>query len=885
MTRVGTWTSGDGNGEATNHEKGKCREGVVPAGRRIPILQAGVVKWMIGALIISAPAGMKASEIAWNNACGTGLWNTCCDTVIGGSSYRQRNFDVAPTPAPNCPSMPGSSDDVSLGGFSVALNQSASLRSISSGGPLTVGGNLSVSTTGDLAGPVVFQSGGLGGAGTFHLDDALIDGNILLNRATVVNEGVLLWDSGNISVDNNIVLNNEVGALFEDTTSGGRILRPSFSTGQATISNLGTFQKTAGVGATSIEGTRFDNSGLVVVDTGTLWFRGQGDHVGDFEANGGVIQFGGTQNLLLGSRLLGEGVYRVDGGMVIASGHTVEPAQIELISGSIRGPGNVSVSAEHTWTGGAQSQGGTTTIQAGALLALDGSTTKQLHTGRQFSNEGTAIWSGAGNFGIDNNAIFHNRPGGAFNALNDASIVDIDGIWPGGLFDNQGTFTKSGGTGTTSILKTFDNSGLLDVQTGTVILDGGGTGSGEMRVADGAALQFDNSYTLAPGATWMGAGLFSITAGTITVSSALSLEPQHLQLSQGALSNGTINIAQSFDFLGGSVAAGGLLRVSADAIANLAGSATKQIHGGRTFENEGLMVWTGTGHLGLDNNAVLHNAPGGLFDIQNDRNIQDIFPTLPGGTIDNEGMMVKSAGTGVTHIQKPVSNSGSVVVRSGTFRMDNLTDAGGAVVIEDATFQVPTLTLTSGSLEGRGTLVGNVSGGGIIQPGLPAGTLQVTGNVTRSSAADLSIDIGGTVAGTEHDVLSIGGSAALNGSLSIALIDGFVPSGGEAFEIVTSTGTISGNFGSIHQPEMSGSLSFVVQYEAHRVVLEVVGEAGSVPFDGDGDGDVDLVDFGMFQLCYSAGPIPPACEAFDGDGDGDVDLVDFGGFQLAFVGS
>jgi hypothetical protein len=56
--------------------------------------------------------------------------------------------------------------------------------------------------------------------------------------------------------------------------------------------------------------------------------------------------------------------------------------------------------------------------------------------------------------------------------------------------------------------------------------------------------------------------------------------------------------------------------------------------------------------------------------------------------------------------------------------------------------------------------------------------------------------------------------------------------------------------------------------------------------DFDFDGDVDLVDFAQFQLCFTGagGPLPPGCEPGDFDDDGDCDLVDFAGFQLAFTG-
>jgi hypothetical protein len=55
--------------------------------------------------------------------------------------------------------------------------------------------------------------------------------------------------------------------------------------------------------------------------------------------------------------------------------------------------------------------------------------------------------------------------------------------------------------------------------------------------------------------------------------------------------------------------------------------------------------------------------------------------------------------------------------------------------------------------------------------------------------------------------------------------------------------------------------------------------------DLDEDADVDLVDFGQFQLCFTAGaPLADEspCIRADFDNDNDVDLVDFGQFQLCF---
>lgn len=66
------------------------------------------------------------------------------------------------------------------------------------------------------------------------------------------------------------------------------------------------------------------------------------------------------------------------------------------------------------------------------------------------------------------------------------------------------------------------------------------------------------------------------------------------------------------------------------------------------------------------------------------------------------------------------------------------------------------------------------------------------------------------------------------------------------------------------------------------------------PFaDADGDGDVDVSDFAVFQGCFNGAgrpwsppPADPhACGCLDQDDDGDVDVADFAAFQACFNGA
>ncbi len=57
--------------------------------------------------------------------------------------------------------------------------------------------------------------------------------------------------------------------------------------------------------------------------------------------------------------------------------------------------------------------------------------------------------------------------------------------------------------------------------------------------------------------------------------------------------------------------------------------------------------------------------------------------------------------------------------------------------------------------------------------------------------------------------------------------------------------------------------------------------------DLDGDYDVDLGDFALFQLCFTGpdnGPVPAGCECVDVDGDDDIDLDDYEAFIQIMTG-
>lgn len=88
-------------------------------------------------------------------------------------------------------------------------------------------------------------------------------------------------------------------------------------------------------------------------------------------------------------------------------------------------------------------------------------------------------------------------------------------------------------------------------------------------------------------------------------------------------------------------------------------------------------------------------------------------------------------------------------------------------------------------------------------------------------------------------------------------------------------------------PDDAGDYDVVVASNCGSIISDaaVIDIANANDFDADGD--VDLADFGNFQLCFTGpgGSASPDCTCADSDQDGDVDLSDFGQFQLDFTGA
>jgi hypothetical protein len=144
-------------------------------------------------------------------------------------------------------------------------------------------------------------------------------------------------------------------------------------------------------------------------------------------------------------------------------------------SGSVQGNNNLTITGVATLSGGQMFGAGSTITQG--PLTIDSSAIA-LDTGRILDVQGGATWNAGtiflnwDNQGVAAAGTIINRAGSLFDNTFDGQMLTINFGPPddgtSALFDNQGTFRKSGGTGTTFIQNAFNNSGTVQVQTGTL---------------------------------------------------------------------------------------------------------------------------------------------------------------------------------------------------------------------------------------------------------------------------------------------------------------------------------------------------------------------------------------------------------------------------------
>ena len=107
------------------------------------------------------------------------------------------------------------------------------------------------------------------------------------------------------------------------------------------------------------------------------------------------------------------------------------------------------------------------------------------------------------------------------------------------------------------------------------------------------------------------------------------------------------------------------------------------------------------------------------------------------------------------------------------------------------------IIVNNGTLDFAGSIAGNVQNNGTLYVGNSnsVGTLTINGNFVQTSTGTLVFDLGGTAQG-QSDQLSVTGTAALAGALSVNLVGGYVPITGDSIVVMTFASS-SGTFGPV----------------------------------------------------------------------------------------
>jgi len=142
----------------------------------------------------------------------------------------------------------------------------------------------------------------------------------------------------------------------------------------------------------------------------------------------------------------------------------------------------------------------------------------------------------------------------------------------------------------------------------------------------------------------------------------------------------------------------------------------------------------------------------------------------------------------------------------------------------------------SDTFSGSRTVWGSLFNEGTVSPGHSPG-IQNYDSFAQSADGTLQIEIGGLNPGPGspnvddgYDQVNVSGTAALDGTLEVTLINDFVPSDGDTFDVLTF-GSVSGRFadGEGLYGFGDGSLYFEVVQQADRLQLV----AREVPALGD----------------------------------------------------
>jgi uncharacterized repeat protein (TIGR01451 family) len=373
--------------------------------------------------------------------------------------------------------------------------------------PLTMsGGTLTINNATAQTIPTLAMSGGtLNGSAAINLTGAamtwnggIIGGSGMLSipaGTTITVSGVPYFDGRPISnagtfnissyyyiyMQNNAVLTNS-GTI--DIQGDGAIYM-SGTVGSTAVVNSGTIKKSGGTGGSTFSVPLTAQSGSqFLVQSGLLYLGAVAATGASFNVSSGAtlnFYYSDVRTFDAASTITGAGTLLVQGGTSTVSGTlstplslsggtlTINSAAAQSIStltmagGTLNGSAAVSLTgAAMTWSGGTIAGGGTLTITAPSTVTVNGG---GFIDGRPVTNAGTLKFNSSSYLYMQNGAALTNN--GTIDFQGDGNLYLNTGA---ATLTNNGTFGKSGGSGTSSISIPTTNAaaGTIKAASGTI---------------------------------------------------------------------------------------------------------------------------------------------------------------------------------------------------------------------------------------------------------------------------------------------------------------------------------------------------------------------------------------------------------------------------------
>ena len=447
------------------------------------------------------------------------------------------------------------------------------------------------------------------------------------------------------------------------------------------------------------------------------------------------------------------------------------------------------------------------------------------------------------------------------------------------------------GAGNLTLTGANNLTGPISLNAGTLQIGNGGTATpsitGSVSLSNTATLLFNTvtSGSLTGGVSGLGTLTNSNTTGVVTVyePAGFSGTIGHMAAAAGATfvlggdpaSNTTItdfnsSVGSLFKFVSGSWringTSGGWPNIEIDGgvlssyqtnwYMNQPGG-TITVHGGTVNAGNtyGFRLGTtfganspGVSFSGMqDGGIVTMTAGASSIEIGNSTANTVVSYTLTGGTMSSAGSLnLGSAVTGTGSTTFTLSGSAKLSV-AGTLAGAQASPANQVFAFNSGLLVAKAIDATKLS----GTAAPGVTGtffqcGGTLAPGDigTPGRTAITGGYSLSSSACLPIDIGGANAasgfqnpgGYYDNITATNGAIALGGTLTVTLLNGFVPSYGNVFTILASSGsnaTVTGSFQNIASGSRiyttGGEGSFLFTVTGSNVQLSNFFTIGALP--------------------------------------------------------